>query len=325
MKQRIFALIQIIIAGIIMSIIFFKLQNSGQLYKLIDAVKTAAGNWPYLLITLIGLFMSAFFCTARWGYLLKAQNINLKFSRQFTLYMIGQFFSAFMLGSTGGDIVKAYYAATETKHLRAEVVATVIVDRIVGIIALAILLTAITILRLNFFLSTPETKAAMIFNIGFMLTVTTGLLIIFKHNLFEKWRIFRKFEESTAPGRIISRVYNAMQLCLSKSDLMPKVLFLSFLNHITLVTWSYYIALAIGIPSGFIDILTVVVLMNTVASIPLTPNGLGTRDSTSILLFGAIGVSAATALTFSLLCYAAILTISIIGGIFYIVYTARKS
>ncbi len=324
MKKKIFTIIQITIAILILAVIFFKLHQNGQLIKLLDAINTAIGNWPYLIITFIGLFFSAFFCTLRWGCLLHTQDVNLKFSKQFTLYLIGQFFSAFMLGSTGGDVIKAYYVSTETKHKKSEVVATVIVDRIVGIIALVILLTVITLLRIKFFLSTPETKIAIFFNIGLLLAVTIGMLIVFKRNLFEKWSLFRKLEQTTSFGKVIGKVYNAMHLCFNKPGLMPKVLLLSFLNHISMAVWGFYIAMALGIPNGFIDILTVVILMNTVASIPITPSGLGTRESAAIFLMGAIGVSAATAVTFSLLCYAAILVISLIGGIFYIAYTAQK-
>ena len=324
MKKKVFTIIQITIAILILAVIFFKLQQSGQLTQLLDAINRTIGNWPYLIITFIGLFLSAFFCTVRWGCLLKAQDVHIKFSRQFTLYLIGQFFSAFMLGSTGGDVIKAYYVSTETKHKRAEVVATVIVDRIIGLIALVILLAILTVARINFFLSSPETKIAIWFNMSLLIAVTVGLLIIFKRNLLEKWSLFRKFEESTSIGKVIGKVYNAMHICFNQPGLMPKVLFLSFLNHISMAVWGFYIAMALGIPNGFIDILTVVILINTIASIPITPNGLGTRESAAIFMMGAIGVSAATAVTFSLLCYAAILLISLIGGIFYIIYTAQK-
>lgn len=324
MKKKIIAFIQILVAILILAIIFIKLHQNGELSKLLDATNTAISNWPYLIVTLIGLFFSAFFCTLRWGCLLEAQNVHIKFSKQFSLYMIGQFFSAFMLGSTGGDVVKAYYVSTEVKHKRSEVVATVIADRIIGIIALSILLSVLTILKIKFFLSTPATKVAIIFNIGLLTTVILIMMIVFRHNLLEKWSLFRKLENSTKLGAIITKIYSAMHICFNKPGLMPKVLFLSFLNHVSMVVWGYYIALALGIQNSFYDMFVLIILMDTIASIPITPSGLGTRDSTAIFLGGAIGISAATAVTFSLLCYGAILVISLIGGIFYIAYTAKN-
>src|SRR2546430_8221736 len=49
------------------------------------------------------------------------------------------FFNAFLLGSTGGDVIKAWYVAHETHHKKAEAVATVVVDRLIGLLALFII------------------------------------------------------------------------------------------------------------------------------------------------------------------------------------------
>ncbi|MBR5604856.1 MAG: flippase-like domain-containing protein, partial [Verrucomicrobia bacterium] len=45
----------------------------------------------------------------RWHILLEAQGICVVFRRTFQITMIGQFFNSFLLGSTGGDLLKAYY------------------------------------------------------------------------------------------------------------------------------------------------------------------------------------------------------------------------
>jgi len=150
------------------------------------------------------------------------------------------------------------------------------------------------------------------------------LLVVFRRNLFEQWGFFRRLEEKTALGEIIGRVYASMRFCLSHRGLLSKTLLLSFLNHMTVVVWGYYLAMALGIDNGFVAMLTVVPLINAVSALPITPGGLGTRDGAAIFLLGVIGVSAATAVTFSLLSYAAILTWSIFGGVLYLGYSVRR-
>ena len=49
---------------------------------------------------------------------------------------MAQFFNAFLLGSTGGDLLKAYYAARETHHRKTEAVVTVLVDRLIGLFSM---------------------------------------------------------------------------------------------------------------------------------------------------------------------------------------------
>jgi len=70
--------------------------------------------------------------------LLEAQDIHMGQGRAFVLNMVGSFYNSFMPGSTGGDLVKAYYAAKHTTH-RTRAVMTVIIDRILGLLALIIL------------------------------------------------------------------------------------------------------------------------------------------------------------------------------------------
>ena len=50
--------------------------------------------------------------------------------------LVAHFFNSFLLGSTGGDLLKAYYAARETHHKKTEAVMTVLVDRLVGLFAM---------------------------------------------------------------------------------------------------------------------------------------------------------------------------------------------
>jgi len=61
----------------------------------------------WLLIACL-LFGVVFFLAAmRWWLLLRVQDIVLPLSTITALTLIGQFFNTFMLGSVGGDVVKA--------------------------------------------------------------------------------------------------------------------------------------------------------------------------------------------------------------------------
>jgi hypothetical protein len=97
----------------------------------------------------LGWYLPAFLCLGvvptigalRFRLLLGVQDIALGIGRVFQLTFIGNFFNNFMLGLTGGDLVKAYYVARET-HKRTEAVITVFLDRVVGLVGLAILAAA---------------------------------------------------------------------------------------------------------------------------------------------------------------------------------------
>jgi uncharacterized protein (TIRG00374 family) len=76
---------------------------------------------PALLLTLV-----------RWYVLVRAQRLPFTLGRALHLGLLGFFFSAFLPGSVGGDIVKAAGIAREQSR-RTVAVATVIMDRLIGL------------------------------------------------------------------------------------------------------------------------------------------------------------------------------------------------
>jgi len=84
----------------------------------------------------------------RLHLLLRVQGVTLTVGRAVGLTFLGYFFNNFMLGLTGGDVVKAFYVARRT-HKRTEAVVTVFVDRVVGLIALALLAAAMVTVNLG--------------------------------------------------------------------------------------------------------------------------------------------------------------------------------
>src|SRR5437667_3191023 len=93
---------------------------------------------PYLLILCVLIFPVTFLITTyRWHELLKALDIHIGLARTFVLNMVGAFYNTFMPGSTGGDLLKAYYASKHTNH-RTRAVMSVLVDRAIGLLALIV-------------------------------------------------------------------------------------------------------------------------------------------------------------------------------------------
>src|ERR1017187_9966737 len=85
----------------------------------------------FLSVLLVGLAM--WLGVVRWRLVLEAQGLELSLARATRISLVAQFFNSFLLGSTGGDLIKAYYAARETHHKKTEAVTTVFVDRLVGL------------------------------------------------------------------------------------------------------------------------------------------------------------------------------------------------
>jgi uncharacterized membrane protein YbhN (UPF0104 family) len=52
----------------------------------------------------------------RWLLVLRSQGLDPGFRRTLEISLVAHFFNSFLLGSAGGDVLKAYYAARVTHH-----------------------------------------------------------------------------------------------------------------------------------------------------------------------------------------------------------------
>lgn len=320
MRKKLIGLLQAAMGVGIIVFILARLRSQGKLVELHAALQAAAGNWPLLLIAVAGFGLCLFFVITRWFKLLQAQGVEISFGRATALYLIGQFFNAFLFGATGGDVVKAYYAAVSTPRKKTEVVATVFIDRLIGMIALIFLAVAVMLVRLPFFLRFPQMRLALWFNLGLLAATCAGLLVIFRRNLLENWAWFRRLEQKTAIGRIVARSYEAFHLCLASPGVVLWTLVVSVASHMTLIACIMYAGMALNLPLGYVDYLTVFLIINAIAAIPITPGGLGTREMASIYILATLGVDKGSALALSLFIYAGMLIWSLLGGVVYLGY-----
>lgn len=93
---------------------------------------------PLLLVLSLLVFPITLISTGlRWWWLMGPLGIQMRLRRAFALNMVGMFYNTFMLGSTGGDFIKAYYAGRHAQRGRkAAAWLSVFVDRVIGLLVL---------------------------------------------------------------------------------------------------------------------------------------------------------------------------------------------
>ena len=73
---------------------------------------------------------------ARWYVLVRGIDLPFTPGLAARLGLVGTYYNAFLPGSVGGDLVKAYYIARGQPGRRAAAVATVVIDRLIGLFGL---------------------------------------------------------------------------------------------------------------------------------------------------------------------------------------------
>ncbi len=287
----------------------------GQLWDTLRLVRPDA-----LLLSLVFMGLTVFLGALRWDRVMGGLGLALPVGRCLEISLVAQFFNAFLLGSTGGDFLKAYYAARETHHRKTEAVVTVFVDRLLGL--LAMLMFACLMMLPNLELLRGHRRAALL---SLLILGMLGCCLIlaglsFWGGVSRGLPRAREWLRRLPKGDLLERSLDACRQFGKSPSLLSRILGLSMLLNIACVLQIQTLAWGLNLDIPLVHMLMIVPMIICVAALPITPSGLGVRENLYVLTLSApqIGVEPTHALSLSLLAYAGFLFWSLIGGLFYL-------
>jgi uncharacterized protein (TIRG00374 family) len=254
----------------------------------------------------------------RWQIVLEAQGLHLPFGRAARISFVAQFFNSFLLGSTGGDLIKAYYAARETHHKKTEAVTTVFVDRLVGLWAM--LLFAGVMMPPNYALlrASRDIGVPSLFILAMFAGLSVVLGVAFWGGVSKSFPRAREYLRRLPKGEVLERSLDSCrQFGKQKSFLLKTVAISLFVN----VIWvAQVIVLGRGLDMSIppVALFVIVPVIFCISALPITPNGLGVRENLFVLMLAVILVPKTAALSVSLIASAEGLFWSMVGGLIYI-------
>lgn len=224
------------------------------------------------------------------------------------LYLIGGFFSLFLPTSVGGDAVRAAAAAQASGRTGA-VVASILLDRFLGTIALLVY----GILGL---LVAPEFAARIASaaqlktssgNVAVAVLVGVAFVVLAVVLVRRSARIRAIVSDGTASVVALGRTPRALVTALALAFVV---------QGLYLVVW-LVLGLAIELPLPASTLLVTYPIVTAATMLPITLNGLGVREVAWLLLLGPTGVSEGQIVTYSLLYFVANLIVGVIGGLIF--------
>ncbi len=93
-------------------------------------------DYTYLALAGVAMFFTLGLQFTRWYLLVRALDLPFTPRNALRLGLIGYYYNTFLPGSIGGDFVKSYFIAKEQPDRKAAAVATVLVDRLLGLFGL---------------------------------------------------------------------------------------------------------------------------------------------------------------------------------------------
>jgi uncharacterized protein (TIRG00374 family) len=297
--------------------------------KLADAVLKINPLWLIPAVLLYTLHIAA--GAWRWQILLKVQKIHLSFFESLSLTLQALFFSLVIPGgAVGGDLAKAGFIAARTqKGERLKGVFTILIDRVVGMIALFSIAGIVGIMSIKFLRSLSGIMELVIYALifGCIMGLISAAVLFFHRNL-ERINIFSWL---ISHGNRMSKgaLHNLMS---AMDDFRSEYKTLIFCFAISVILVHLNIALIvylIGHGTGAdnltfsLSILTSS-LANTVGALPITPSGVGTRDYVFEKLLSAGGIKE-QALLIPLIYTSIFLCFNFFGGLIFIFSKKKKA
>ena len=226
-------------------------------------------QWHFLVGAFFAQLLGLSLTIVRWYWLV--QTIGLECTRReaFRLGFLGYVLQLIFLGPVGGDAVKAAIFAKQNPANGTKAVASIFIDRYIGLIIM-FLGAAFFILFTGFhFLSHPT---ALFFTyLTFALTVGTfvGTAIIF-HPFFSKGHVERWIEKIPLCGKLLSKFVHALLLYREHRRVLLKCCFITVFVHMSFGLSLYWAAIGLfsSVP-GFVEHIMLHSIANLTAMLPM--------------------------------------------------------
>jgi len=279
--------------------------------NILDILKTA--NIYLLLLSLSTHIFGIWITAVRWKTLLDTQKAGLGARTLTVSVLIGFFFNNFLPTAIGGDVYRAYDASKKGKITLGTSASVILVERFSGIVAAGAY--AIAALFLGFTAIGNQSVIIPVI-IFFVISIILAFLIINPTilkfgRLFDRFRIFRKLKEK------LSDVYRTLQSFKEYKIALVKVLIYSFLLQFAVILNYYFAARALGIDLSLISFIFIVRVITVITMLPISIGGMGLRENSLVFIMVALGAANDKAALCSLLIFAMLIIVGIIGGITY--------
>ena len=310
MKNRLFTVAKIAITLGLIAYVFSTVDRKAV------AASLAAAN-PWLILLALAFYILAITINGvKWHVLLAALEVRVPFAAVLQYMFVGFFFNSILPANIGGDVMRGYGMARYTDRT-AEAAVSVVVDRIVGLLAYmsAAAVTAIVVVRLM-----NHAELQWLFNLALLALAAIGAVLAVMLSRRLRLQIARLFRR----GPLVRQapMYDGVSAPLDAYRFRYRALFYAFLLGLAglmaanVVNWLLFEALGGGVP--FVDVMLFNPLIALVLLVPISVGGHGVIQNAYPIFYGMLGVPEIQALAVSVLMSFIIIVGSLPGGLLWL-------
>jgi glycosyltransferase 2 family protein len=304
-RQALLWTLKIVVSGGLLAVLLARVD----LARLWDLSRTASIAW--LLAALATYFIGIVVSVWRWGILLDAQHVPIRFATRLRSFLVATFFNNFLPSNIGGDVIRIRDTAgpAGSKTLATTVV---LVDRGLGLLGLVFVAASGATLAARMSAAIGPMAPGLLWGVLAAAIALAAPLVLLPHGLGKLLRPLRAIHQEWVEERI-ERLTSA----LARFRDAPRALGACFAGAIVVQAiivgfyWAIAHALNLHVPLAHLAI--VVPMSLVVQMLPMSVNGFGVREATFGFYFTQLGQPLESALALSFIGAALIMLFSTSG------------
>lgn len=222
--------------------------------------------------------------SVRMVWMLRAQDVRIGYWDGIKLCYAGNLFNFMMIGTTGGDLFKAYYVTQHT-HRKLEAVAAIFLDRVVGLVGIVVLAAAAMLFRLD----DPRIRHLMPAVVLVLLAMAFGIVLFYLPALRKVLRAGDRLRRLPGLDKL-RRLDRAGLRMFDHPRIVLGVFGCTVLLQGIAVASFYLWGLAMGMKPDMPSYYAYIGVSLVVAAIPVSFMGLGTMELSLVRLFAPTGL-----------------------------------
>lgn len=269
----------------------------------------------WILLAVLATIFQIFLGALRWREISAECDAPLGTGQAFRYNMIGAFFNQTLPSTIGGDAMRLWLVRRTGTDWRAATY-SVLVDRAIGLIALALIVVASLPWSYELIGNAHGRLALLLIDIA---AISAGLGFLAYGRLPWSWlKTFWPLRHIHACSVIANQV-------IFNRGSGPKIAVLSLLIHVMAVVIAWCAVRSIAAPAAFEQLFMLVPPIMLITMLPISIAGWGVREATMMVAFGYAGLAQTDGTVVSLLFGASSFIVGAIGGLVWILSAEKTS
>jgi len=254
----------------------------------------------WVVLTAAGFGLTYVIVAFRWWYLLRVLGVKLPLWEVMRLAYLGLFFNNIVPGTVGGDLVKAWYVSKH-EHKTAGVLVSIFLDRILGLITMAMIAAIMLCVVLLSGAESLEKLRPAVITVAVVGGLLVGALSFLLSDTLRRWFHLDKIYKRLPIAHHLEAAGEAVTIYRQRLGSLVLAVCMTLVAHLIMFCSIGFLGMAMGMNTAIFTFLVYLPLIYIIGAIPITPGGVGIVENLYVKFFATATVGASTIIALAML------------------------